>query len=193
MESQLTPTTARGTGLADAELGWARWAPPVTALAIATRVELQRGCRCRINLRPERSARTTWPERARMSGSNQSNEDDGHRKRRAINDDETSSTVVRCRVLACLRGMGNWNTPPCRFCHVGSRFSVTAIRSDGFSWSAIGTGVGAAVVWSLIGLIGTCYFSIPIATLLTGGVSIASHQFGRWRKTVRRPTNAPLR
>lgn len=51
-------------------------------------------------------------------------------------------------------------------------FARAQINSDGFSWAAIGTSVSAAIFWSALVLVGTCYFSIPIATLLVAGTTM---------------------
>jgi hypothetical protein len=43
-------------------------------------------------------------------------------------------------------------------------FAYSQIQADGFSWPAVGTSIAAAWFWGILGLIGTCYFSIPIAS-----------------------------
>ena len=60
-------------------------------------------------------------------------------------------------------------------------FSYGQIRFAGFSVGAIGTSFGAAFFWSILGLIATCYFSIPLATLLTGGVRMMLGEIARAR------------
>ncbi|MGJ0119599.1 hypothetical protein ACQ7HM_10375 [Williamsia sp. MIQD14] len=52
-------------------------------------------------------------------------------------------------------------------------FSITVIRSDGFSVHAIVGTFPPALFWSLAGIALTCLVSIPAATLVTGVIRIA--------------------
>lgn len=58
-------------------------------------------------------------------------------------------------------------------------FSITSIRSDGFSAGAIFASVPPAILWSLIGLVATCYVTVPAAALVTGIVRIAYRRIKR--------------
>lgn len=65
---------------------------------------------------------------------------------------------------------------------LSSVFAYSQIQADGFSWAAVGNSVLSAVVWSIIALVGTCYFSIPMAALVTGGVRMVIREIGQVRR-----------
>lgn len=58
-------------------------------------------------------------------------------------------------------------------------FSVTAIRSDGFSVGAIFGTFPPALFWAFAGILLTCVISVPAATLLTGAIRIAYRRHTR--------------
>jgi hypothetical protein len=70
-------------------------------------------------------------------------------------------------------------------------FAVTAIRSDGFSMSAIGGTFLPALFWSFAGTVLTCYISIPAVTLVAGVIRIG-HRRHRERAQQRVDLGATL-
>lgn len=66
-------------------------------------------------------------------------------------------------------------------------FLSSIIHSDGLSVDAIGTAVGAAFFWSFIVLVATCYISVPVAALLTGGVRMIYRRVAKMRRAPEQP------
>lgn len=61
-------------------------------------------------------------------------------------------------------------------------FACSEVQADGFTWAVVGRSFLAAVFWSILGLIGTCYFSIPMAALVTGGVRMVNREIRQARR-----------
>ena len=61
-------------------------------------------------------------------------------------------------------------------------FSVTVIRSDGFSIHAIVGSIAPALLWTLIGLLATFYVTIPASAVITGVIRIAYRHITRTRR-----------
>lgn len=61
-------------------------------------------------------------------------------------------------------------------------FLVSVISTDDLSLDAIGTTVGAALFWAFLVLVGTCYFTVPVAALLTGGVRMMRREIRERRQ-----------
>lgn len=75
-------------------------------------------------------------------------------------------------------------------------FAYSQIQADGFAWTVVGASLLAAVFWGILGLVGTCYFSIPIATLIVGGIRILCRELMQARRRRGRPApvaSAPSR